>query len=301
MSVKDLTILGCSSQVPTRNRNQGGYLLRFMDEGWLFDPGEGTQRQFIYAGVTPSTVTRIFISHFHGDHCLGLPSMIMRLNLDNITHVLHIYYPAKDHVFLERLIDCTIYRKRIKIKLHPIDRYGVVEETDKYKISTHKLDHRVETFGWRITEKSKKRFDKEKVNKLGLKGKEFKDFLDNGYTKINDVHYNIADYTYDTDEVTFAYVADTRWCAGAIECAHNARLLLCESTYMEADKHLAYDHCHLTTKQAAEIAMIAKAKQLVITHFSPRYLNIKSLQEEAQETFHNTIAAKDGLRIDFKD
>ena len=176
MSVKDLTILGCSSQVPTRNRNQGGYLLRFLDEGWLFDPGEGTQRQFIYAGVTPSTVTRIFISHFHGDHCLGLPSMIMRLNLDNIPHVLHIYYPAKDQIFLERLIDCTIYRKRITIKLHPIDNYGVIEETDTYKISTHKLDHRVETFGWRITEKSKKDLIKIRSKNSALRAKNSKNF-----------------------------------------------------------------------------------------------------------------------------
>lgn len=94
MSYRGLTILGCSSQQPTRHRNHGAYLLRWNGEGLLFDPGEGTQRQFIYANIAPTVVSRIFISHFHGDHCLGLGSMLMRLNLDRVLHPIHCYYPA---------------------------------------------------------------------------------------------------------------------------------------------------------------------------------------------------------------
>ena len=94
MSVRELVILGCSSQQPTRFRNHGAYLLRWNNEGMLFDPGEGTQRQLIFANVAPPCITRIFISHFHGDHCLGLGSMLMRLNLDKVTHPIHCYYPA---------------------------------------------------------------------------------------------------------------------------------------------------------------------------------------------------------------
>ncbi len=76
MTVRDLTILGCSSQQPTRTRNHGAYLVRWSEKGLLFDPGEGTQRQFIFAGVAPPCVTHMFISHFHGDHCLGVGSML---------------------------------------------------------------------------------------------------------------------------------------------------------------------------------------------------------------------------------
>ncbi len=103
MSVKDLTILGCSSQQPTRKRNHGAYLLRWNGEGLLFDPGEGTQRQFIFANIAPTVVTRIFVSHFHGDHCLGLGSMLMRLNLDKVQHPIHCYYPASGKVYFDRL------------------------------------------------------------------------------------------------------------------------------------------------------------------------------------------------------
>ena len=104
MSVRDLTILGCSSQQPTRLRNHGAYLLRWNQEGFLFDPGEGTQRQFIFADIAPPTVTRIFVSHFHGDHCLGLGSMLMRLNLDRVSHPIHCYYPASGEVYFDRLL-----------------------------------------------------------------------------------------------------------------------------------------------------------------------------------------------------
>ena len=104
MSSRELIILGCSSQQPTRTRNQGAYLFRWNNEGLLFDPGEGTQRQFIFANIAPTVVSRIFISHFHGDHCLGLGSMLMRLNLDKISHPVHCYYPASGKKYFDRYV-----------------------------------------------------------------------------------------------------------------------------------------------------------------------------------------------------
>ncbi len=124
MSVRDIVILGCSSQQPTRFRNHGAYLLRWNDEGLLFDPGEGTQRQFIFAEIAPPIVTRIFISHFHGDHCLGLGSMLMRLNLDKVTHPIHCYYPASGKKYFDRLRYCCIYRENIHVVEHPGQKSG---------------------------------------------------------------------------------------------------------------------------------------------------------------------------------
>src|SRR3954469_14189544 len=103
MSVRELIVLGTSSQVPTRQRNHNGYLLRWDDEGILFDPGEGTQRQFTLAGVSPGTVTRICITHFHGDHCLGLPGMLMRLALDGGRFPVDVHYPAGGDEHLQHL------------------------------------------------------------------------------------------------------------------------------------------------------------------------------------------------------
>src|SRR5271168_3343897 len=144
MTVKDLTILGSSSQQPTRRRNHGAYLFRWNEEGLLFDPGEGTQRQFIFANVAPTCVNRIFISHFHGDHCLGLGSMLMRLNLDKVNHPVHCYYPASGQVYFERLRHGTIYHQTIQIVEHPIKNEGVVVQDEHFTIEARFLSHGVE-------------------------------------------------------------------------------------------------------------------------------------------------------------
>lgn len=94
MSVRELVVLGTASQVPTRYRNHNGYLLRWDGAGLLFDPGEGTQRQMLLAGVSATDVTRICVTHFHGDHCLDLPGVIQRLSLDGVPHPVDAHYPA---------------------------------------------------------------------------------------------------------------------------------------------------------------------------------------------------------------
>ncbi len=103
MADRELVVLGTASQAPTRDRNHNGYLLRWDGEGVLFDPGEGTQRQFTLAGVSPATVGRVCITHFHGDHCLGLPGMLMRLALDGGRLPVPVHYPASGQQYFERL------------------------------------------------------------------------------------------------------------------------------------------------------------------------------------------------------
>src|SRR5213082_4268810 len=110
MSVRELVVLGTSSQVPTRYRNHNGYFLRWDDEGLLFDPGEGTQRQMIFAGVTVSQITRICITHFHGDHCLGLPGVLQRMSLDRVPHVVEAFFPAESAEVFGRLRRAALFR-----------------------------------------------------------------------------------------------------------------------------------------------------------------------------------------------
>jgi ribonuclease Z len=170
MTVRDLTILGCASQQPTRLRNHGGYLVRWNGEGLLFDPGEGTQRQFIFANIAPTCVTRIFISHFHGDHCLGLGSMLMRLNLDKVQHPIHCYYPASGKVYFDRLRFCSIYHEGIKVVEHPIHSSGLVEDGD-FRIEAEFLSHGgIDNIGWRITEPDTRKFDRAKLLEKGVNG-----------------------------------------------------------------------------------------------------------------------------------
>ncbi|MGK5594823.1 MAG: ribonuclease Z [Parachlamydiaceae bacterium] len=299
MSARELVILGCSSQQPTRFRNHGAYIVRWNGEGFLFDPGEGTQRQFIYANVPPTCITRIFVSHFHGDHCLGLGSILMRLNLDKVTHPIHCYYPASGKKYFDRLRYGTMYHETIKVIEHPISKPGVVEEGGEFKIEATFLEHGVDNIGWRITEKDTRKFDPQKLQQLGIKGALVSELQKKGYLLVDDQRVFLEDVSWIRPGDSLAVVIDTRYCQNAIDIARNARVLLCESTYLEEHRDLAREHYHLTAKQAATIAKEAAAQELILTHFSARYMFLKEFEKEAREVFPNTQVAEDLLVFTF--
>jgi ribonuclease Z len=293
MTVRDLTILGCSSQQPTRTRNHGAYLVRWNEEGLLFDPGEGTQRQFIFAGVAPTCVTRMFISHFHGDHCLGLGSMLMRLNLDKVTHPIHCYYPASGQVYFERLRYGTIYHQTIQVIEHPIKGEGLIHEDENFRIEARYLEHGIDNLGWRVKEKDFRKFDKTKLDITGVKGPNVRLLEEKGEIVIQGRKIRLEDVSRIETGDVLAVAIDTLPCQAAIDLARGARLFLCESTYLESHRDLAEKHHHLTAKQAAEIAKAAGVEMLVLTHFSARYQDAEVFVREAKPIFPNTFVAED--------
>lgn len=300
MSARDVIILGCSSQQPTRFRNHGAYLVRWNNEGLLFDPGEGTQRQFIFANVAPTCVTRIFISHFHGDHCLGLPSMLMRLNLDKVTHEIHCYFPASGQKYFTRLRYGTIYHENIKVVEHPVKHAGIVHDDGNFKIEAAFLDHGIDNIGWRITEPDTRKFDPAKLKAYGVVGPLVRELQEKGSLLVDGKHIHLDDVSTIRPGDSLAVVIDTRVCKNAIELARGAKVLICESTYQEEHRHLAKKHFHLTAKQAAEIAKEAGAETLILTHFSARYQNGKGFEKEAKEIFPNTFVGEDLKTFPFK-
>jgi ribonuclease Z len=300
VTVRDLTILGCASQQPTRLRNHGAYLLRWNEEGFLFDPGEGTQRQFIFANIAPPCVTRIFVSHFHGDHCLGLGSMLMRLNLDKVTHPIHVYYPASGKQYFDRLRYGTAYHEQIKVIEHPVTTDGLVHDDGKFRIEAYRLEHGIDNFAYRVQEAPIRKFNKAKLDELGIKGKLMKDLIDQGTIELHGKVYKIDEFSVIHQGDVFACVLDTKFCQNAILASRNANLLLCESTYLDDQKEMAEKHFHLTSKQAAQIAKQADAKMLVLTHFSARYLDLTPFENEAREIFKNSFAADDLKVFPFK-
>lgn len=299
MTVRDLTILGCSSQQPTRFRNHGAYLLRWNNEGLLFDPGEGTQRQFIFANIAPTVVTRIFISHFHGDHCLGLGSVLMRLNLDNVEHPIHCYYPASGKKYFDRLRYGSIYHERIHVVEHPVSQAGLVEDDGHFRIEATFLEHGVENIGWRVTEADTRKFDLEKLQQHGVRGPLVTELQEKGSLIVQGKEVTLDQVSWIRHGDSFAAVIDTLPCQNAIEIAKGAALFLCESTYLEEHRQLALMHNHLTAKQAAIIAKEANVKQLILTHFSARYQNLKAFEHEARTIFPNTFAADDLITFPF--
>ncbi len=293
MSVRDLIILGTSSQQPTRRRNHGAYLCRWNDEGLLFDPGEGTQRQFIFANVAPPVVTRIFISHFHGDHCLGLGSMLMRLNLDRVTHPIHCYYPASGKVYFDRLRYGTAYHETINVIEHPVKKSGLVHDDGKFRIEAAFLEHGIDNIGWRITEPSGRKFYPERLAKAAIKGPMVKELEAKGSLEVNGKIVTLDDVSQVRHGDSIAVVIDTRICQNAIDIAKNTSLMLCESTYLETERDLAHEHYHMTAKEAATIAKAAETKHLILTHFSARYLDLQPFLDESRAVFPNTDVAKE--------
>ena len=302
MSVKDLIVLGTSSQQQTRRRNHGAYLFRWNGEGLLFDPGEGTQRQFIFADVAPTVVTRIFVSHFHGDHCLGLGSMLMRLNLDKIPHPVHCYYPASGKKYFDRLRYGTAYHETITVIEHPVERPGGIVEEDKvFKIEARFLDHGIDNIGWRITEQNGLRFEKEKLAAAGVVGPAVRELERQGFVEVQGKKILLEDVSYVRKGDAIAVVIDTRPCQAALDLAREARLFLCESTYLSSEEELALCYKHMTAAEAAKLARDAQANTLVLTHFSARYTDNAVFEQEARAFFLNSYAACDLQRFSFRD
>lgn len=297
MSARELIALGTSSQVPTRYRNHNGYLLRWDEHGFLFDPGEGTQRQMIYAEVTVTQVTKIFVTHFHGDHCLGLAGISQRISLDRVPHEIEVYYPRSGQRFFERLRRASIYHDVSKIRPCPVAGPGLIFEGPKLTIHAQRLDHGVETFGYRIQERDSRTMLPDKLAEAGVRGPAIKKLIQEGSLEVNGKLVRLEDVSVHKKGQSFAFVMDTRMCEGAFELARGVDMLVCESTYLSSEEREAHAHGHLTARQAATIAKEAGARRLVLTHFSQRYGSLKPFLEEARAIHDDVVAVRDGDRV----
>ena len=294
MSSRRFIALGTASQVPTRERNHNGYFLRWDAEGFLFDPGEGTQRQMIFAEVSASSITKIFITHFHGDHCLGLAGVLQRISLDRVAHTVQIFYPASGEKYVENLANSSIYHNAAKIERVPITEEGIIFRGKDYVIESYRLDHSAECWGYRIKENDSVSLIPEKLEEYGIRGAAVGKLKTEGSLEINGKTIAVTDCSLEKRGQSFAFVMDTRVCENALRLAEKVDLLVCESTYLASETSEATANGHLTATQAACIARDANANLLVLTHFSQRYQNIRDFLSEAQTIHPHSVAVKDG-------
>ncbi|MGW9074592.1 ribonuclease Z [Streptomyces yangpuensis] len=278
MSVREFVVLGTASQVPTRHRNHNGYLLRWDGEGILFDPGEGTQRQMLRAGVAAHDINRICITHFHGDHSLGLAGVIQRINLDQVPHPVAAHYPASGQKFFDRLRYATAYRETVELLEEPVCEDGPVAQGASYVLETRRLSHPVESFGYRITEPDGRRMVPELLARHGIKGPDVGRIQRDGHLGA----VTLEEVSEPRPGQRFAFVMDTRLCGGVDELAEGCDMLVIESTFLDADERLATDHGHLTAGQAARVARDAGVRHLVLTHFSQRYTDPTEFERQAR-------------------
>ncbi len=300
MSRIELVVLGTSSQVPTRTRNHNAVFVFFGEQGILFDPGEGTQRQMTFAGIKTSQITNIAVTHFHGDHCLGLPGVIQRLSLDKVEHPVDVTFPASGRVFFDRLRHASIFFDGATIEPRPVSPAVKTERVLKdgsTKLLTRNLEHSVDCIGYRIQEADGWTVSPEKLSGTGVSGRLVGELKKNGSVVVEGKEIKIEDVATLKKGRSIAILMDTRPCQSAIELARDADLVLCEATYLENERKEAIERYHMTAKQAATLALQAGCKKLLLTHFSPRYKELDQFHVEASEIFENVEVAADLTRV----
>ena len=298
MSVRELVVLGTASQVPTRHRNHNGYLLRWDGEGFLFDPGEGTQRQMLLAGVPASSVTRLCLSHFHGDHCLGLPGVLQRISLDGVRRPVHAYFPASGQEFFTRLRRASEFHDVTDVREHPVDRDGAIADADFGTLQARRLEHSVNAFGYRLVEPDRRHFVPALLDRFGIAGPAVGHLSRDGALETQGRVVRLADVTEQRRGQRFAFIMDTRLCDAVFALADGVDLLVIEATFLDADAELASRYGHLTARQAGRVAAESGVRRLVLTHFSQRYTDTRGHLDEAAEEFAgDLVVAEDLARI----
>jgi len=300
MSAREVIVLGTASQVPTRARNHNALFLRWDELGILFDPGEGTQRQMVFAGLATSQLTHICITHFHGDHCLGLASMVQRISLDQVPHPVEIFYPESGQAYYDRLRHASIFLDKALIVPRPVplprDGRCMVARAGEVTLSVDALDHRVDCIGYRLQEDDGRRMVPDRLAAAGIEGARIGELMRAGEIVVGGRRVSVDDMSERRRGQGFAMVMDTRPCEGARRLAQGADLMVCESTYLESERQEAHDHHHMTAAQAGLLAREAGVRRLVLTHFSQRYGGSSAFAEEAR-AHHDDVVAADDLTV----
>ncbi|MEA2036331.1 MAG: ribonuclease Z [Nanoarchaeota archaeon] len=289
----EVTFLGTSSMVPTKERNQSGVLISYKNEGILIDCGEGTQRQFKQKGIPLTKITKILISHWHGDHVFGLPGVLSTLGASEYSKTLEIYGPQGTKKHFEAMFKAFVFDRRIDFEVKEIQE-GKFFENNEFYLETLPLDHGVITLGYRFVQKDIRHVDVKKIKKLGIpQGPLLGKLQKNQSITFEGKKVNPKDVTYIEEGKKIAIIADTVPCKNAVKLAENVDLMVCEATYSSELEEKSAEYGHMTGKQAGLIANQANAKKLVLTHFSARYKTTQEVEEDAKGVFHNSVAARD--------
>jgi ribonuclease Z len=291
--MRELTILGTASQVPTRHRNHNGYLLRWDTETILFDPGEGSQRQMLMAGASAGELTRICITHFHGDHSLGLPGVVQRISLDKVPHPVFAHFPAGGKDYYDRLRHATSFYDNADIRPEPVAD-GFAVRTAAGLLEALPLVHAIETYGYRLVEPDGRTMLPDRLAAHGVAGPAIGELQRTG--RVGDVA--LDQVSTPRPGQRFAFVMDTGLCDNVFALAERADLLVIESTFLESEKTLAAQVGHLTAGQAGSVARQSGVRVLVLTHFSQRYPDASGFLDEARAEFDGQIVvAEDLMRV----
>jgi len=292
-----ITFLGTSSAVPTITRNHTAILFKYKNENILFDCGEGTQRQFRKAKINPCKLTRLVLTHLHGDHVFGIPGLFQTLNLNEYKKTLQIYGPKPTEKFIKDLFTTFVLTKTIQIKTKVTEVTNKVFETPDFKITALPLQHGTPTLGYVFQEKDKLRINKKKLAKLKIPSKfksELAKLSKGKDIKINNKKIKYKQLTYPEKGRKIAIILDTGLCPNIKKLAKNTDLAIIEATTSEKTGYK-----HLTAEEAARAAKQSNVKKLILTHLSQRYeFKADLLEKQAKKIFSNSKVAKDFMKIE---
>jgi ribonuclease Z len=307
-----LTFLGTSAARPTVERSVSSLALEREGETLLFDCGEGTQRQMMRYGVS-FALTEIFFTHFHADHFLGIVGLMRTLGLQGREEPMRLYGPRGAKKVLTNAISLGVERVPFGVEIVEIEAGQVIERESlkdsagvgsrrDYSIRAFPTEHSPHSIGYALIEDERPgRFDPDKARAAGVPEGQLWGKLQRGeVVSVGGREVRPEGIVGEKRKGRKVVITgDTKACAGTVDAATGADLLIHEATFGEDEKERAKETNHSTARDAAQVALAAKARKLVLTHLSARYsISAEELLKEAKEVFAETMVAKDGLTVE---
>ena len=306
MSMKPLEIvfIGTAASVPTKERNLSSVALKYSGDWLLFDCPEGAQRQMMSSNVSYMKIKYIFISHFHGDHFLGLPGLLATMSMHGREDSLTIFGPRNVDEFVKKAVELSMLKVNFPIKCIQV-KSGIILKDSGYAIRAVRLKHDIPCFGYVFTESDKLgEFSRKKAIELKIPEGPLWGMLQKGETirhdgkKINPE--DVLDYSKGRRGKKVSIIFDTRPVDDYLEGIEGSDILIHEASFTEDFKERALETKHSTAAEAAEVAKKSKCKKLFLFHISARHKSAEEIEAEARKVFAESFAAKDLLKIEMK-
>ncbi len=293
-----ITFIGTGGSWPTPGRGLPSVAVQIDELINLFDCGEGSQKQLMKSKISFMSIDNVFLTHFHGDHFLGLIGMVQSMSFNNREKPLNVYGPRGAMRILSAALNVGYYRPKFEIRIGELD-FNSTYDFGKFTITTLKNDHTVPAMSYRIEEPDLTRIDKEKSDKLGIPPRKLEELRNNGTI-------SVKGKTFTLDQVSggirpgrkIVYTGDTRPIAEMPQFAHGVDVLIHETTTDSSLEPKVNEFGHSSSRQAAEIAKEAGVGKFFLYHYSPRYETVDSLLEEAKKIFPDSVASHELMEFD---
>lgn len=298
MSFK-LTVLGCSSATPTLERHSSAQVLNVNERLFLIDCGEGAQIQMRRFRVKFQRINHIFISHLHGDHYLGLMGLLFTLHLLGRTKELHLYADPDLQEIIDMQLEISQTILQYPLTFHPLDstKSEILYEDEMILVRSIPLEHRIPTSGFLFREKPRDmKIKKEILEKVIIPVDAFDSIKKgNDFTDENGRFFKNSELANEgSPSVSYAYCSDTGYTDTYLSIIRGVDMLYHEATFLKDKEKNAREKFHCTASDAANTALKAGVKKLIIGHYSARYDDLTPLLDEAKGIFNNTVLAEEG-------